>query len=118
MKTNIKKLGDLIVVTMDGKVDYETQQPLKHNLKDIIQSAASDHSNPKIIFDLENLQFVGSSSISSLIQTLRDFNAQSPVKPRYCNVNHDLKRVIQALDEKNLFDFYDTTEKAKKSYDQ
>lgn len=118
MKTRIQKIGDTIIVNVDGKLDYETQIPLKEDLQKLIQNSKKDSVSKKIIFDFENLQFVGSSGISNFIQTLSEFNSQTSVKPRYCNVSNDFKRVIQALDNQKAFDFYETTEKAKKSFDQ
>ena len=84
MKTKIKKLGDTIVVSMDGKLDFATNEPLKQDLTDLldaemaksIRKAKKTDSVPKkIIFNLEKLEFVGSSGISSFIQTLKEFRS-------------------------------------------
>lgn len=118
MKTSIKKAGDAIVVTMDGKLDFETTIPLRENLSKVIRGNPSDSVPRKIIFNLEKLQFVGSSGISSFVQTLKEFNAQAPVKPRYCHVRSEFQRIIKAFDESDQFEFYDTEDRARKSFDQ
>ncbi len=118
MKTLIKKKGDTIVVSMDGRLDFETYVPLREHLFNMIQENRTDSTPKKIIFDLENLEFVGSSGISSFIQILKDFNANSPMKPRYCNVRSEFKKIIKAFDEAELFEFYENEDRARKSFDQ
>lgn len=118
MKTQVKKIGDTIVVVMDGKLDFETHLPLREDLSRIIDQAKTDSVPKKIIFNLENLEFVGSSGISAFVQTLREFNNQAPTRPRYCNVRSEFRRIIKAFDESDLFDFYDNEERARQSFDQ
>ena len=118
MKTQIKKIGDTIIVSMDGKLDFETAVPLREDLNRIARQAKGDCVPKKVIFNFENLDFVGSSGISSFVQTLKEFNATIPSKPRYCHVKSEFRRVIKAFDEEAVFEFYDNEERAKKSFDQ
>ena len=118
MKTNIKKIGDTMIVSMDGKLDFETQEPLRKDLSRLVNHAITDTVPKKIIFNFENLEFVGSSGISSFVQALKDFNTRAPMKPRYCNVKSEFRRVMKALDESDLFEFFDNEDRARKSFDQ
>ncbi len=118
MRTNIKKTGDTIVVSMDGTLDFETNLPLRESLGKLIRQSNQDSTPKKIIFNMENLEFVGSSGISSFVQTLKDFSTQAPSKPVYCNVKSEFRRVIKAFDDKDVFEFFDNEERAKKSFDQ
>jgi anti-anti-sigma factor len=118
MKTQIKKNGDTVVVSMDGRLDFETNVPLREELAKLIRPNRTDSTPKRIIFNLENLEFVGSSGISSFVQTMKEFNATAPSKPRYCNVKSEFKRVIKAFDEEQGFEFHDNEERAKKSFDQ
>jgi len=124
MKTKVTKMGDTVVVTLDGRLDYEMQEPLKNDLNKLIRQTkaagiphGSDASPRKIIFNLENLQFVGSSGISSFIQTLKEFNLRAPSKPRYCNVASEFKKIIKAFDEEAQFEFFESEERARKSFE-
>jgi anti-anti-sigma factor len=118
MKTNIKKIGDTVIVSMDGQLDYEVQEPLKNDLTKLVRQVKTDTVSNKIIFNFENLEFVGSSGISAFVQTLKEVNATAPTKPRYCNVKNEFKRIMNALDDSGLFEFHDNEERAKKSFDQ
>ncbi len=118
MKTEIKKNGDTIVVNMDGRLDFDTYLPLRENLSKLTKHETTDSVPKKIIFNLENLEFVGSSGISSFVQTLKEFNATATTKPRYCNVKSEFRRIIEAFDEAEKFQFYDNEDRARKSFDQ
>ena len=107
-----------MVVTMDGKLDYETQEPLKQDLLRLVNNAKTDSTPTKIIFNLENLDFVGSSGISAFIQTLKDFGNRASMKPRFCNVKSEFRKVMKAFDEEEAFEFFDNEDRARKSFDQ
>lgn len=117
MKTRIKKTGDTIVIRMEGKLGHEEQEPFRTNLSKLAFHSQKDEAPLKFIFDLENLEFVGSTGISSFIQILKEFNGDIPTKPRYCNVSSEFQKIIKAFDQNNLFEFYDDQEIAKKSFD-
>jgi anti-anti-sigma factor len=120
MKTLIKKKGDTVVVSMDGRLDFETYLPLKERLSQLVEVDVSktDSVPRKIIFNLEKLEFVGSSGISSFVQILKEFNSHSPMKPRYCNVRSEFQKVIRAFDEDQIFEFFENEDRARKSFDQ
>lgn len=105
MKAQIKKVGDTIVVAVDGKIDYETQEPFKESLKRIANSAKTDATPTKVIFNMENLEFVGSSGITQFIQTLKDFGARTDQKARILKASSEFKKVMRAYDEEQTFEF-------------
>lgn len=118
MKTHITKTEDVIIVSMNGHVDFETYVPLREDLAKLADQVRANETPKQIIFNFENLEFVGSSGISSFIQTLKEFNAIVPSKPRYCNVKSEFRKIIRAFDEAELFDFYENEDRAKKRHDQ
>lgn len=107
MKTRIKRMGDTVIVALEGKIDYETQEPFRRDLTRILSDSQRDHASKKVVFDLENLEFVGSSGITSLIQIFKDFNDRNETRPVYCNVASEFQKVIKAFDESCAFDFKD-----------
>ncbi len=144
MKTQIRREGDTVIVSIHGKLDYETQEPLKRNLDNILNppkpkpaapkrgsmapTGASAYDNEvdsssmtpasKVIFNLENLEFVGSCGISHFIQTLKEFNSKAQVRTRYCHVRNEFKRMFKSIEEDQIFECFDNEEKAKRSFDQ
>lgn len=118
MNTKISKVGDTTVVEVTGHLDFETAEPLRERLVRLARTVATDSVPQKVIFNLENLEFVGSSGISSFVQTLKEFSDRSSLRPRYCNVKSEFRRVMKAYDEKEQFEFFDNEERARRSFDQ
>ena len=111
IKTSVRKDGDAVIVSVQGFLDFETTDSFRNNLAKIESQAADS----RVIFDLSDLQFVGSSGISAFIQTLRDFNGRVPQKPRYANVRSEFKRIMSAFDETGTFEFCESIERALSS---
>lgn len=113
MKTNVRHEGDTVVVSIEGQLDFETTDGFRESLNRLERQV----SDQRVIFDLGQLQFVGSSGISAFVQALREFNSRATTKPRYTNVKSEFKRIMSAFDESNSFEFWDTTERAIRSFD-
>lgn len=101
MKTQITESKHFIIVSCNGLVSHETQGTLKDGLR----ALQSQETSKEIIFDFKDLEFVGSTGITQFIQTLKDFNSQSKVKTRYCNVGPEFKKFIRAFDPEEVFSF-------------
>ena len=105
LKTLIQKSPDTIRVTLNGFLDFGTAIPLREGLSDLVRQMRANKESPQIIFDLQHLEFVGSSGIASFIQALKEFKASSPRPPKFCHVKSEFQRMIRAFDEDLDFDF-------------
>jgi anti-anti-sigma factor len=114
MKTQIKKTNRGFIVTIEGRLDYETTDSFRENF---LSRLASETAGHQVVFDLGELQFVGSSGITKFVQALREFNLRSATRPRYTNVRNEFKKIISAFDDENTFDFWDSNERALRSFD-
>jgi anti-anti-sigma factor len=113
MKTNVRRDGYAVIVSLHGNLDFETADAFRDSLLKLEKQAGGS----RVIFDLGDLMFVGSSGIASFIQALREFNSRAAAKPRYTNVKNEFRRIISAFDEGGTFDFWDNTERALRSVD-
>lgn len=113
MKTSIRKEGQSVIVSLEGQLDFETTDQFRESLMKLEKQTQGS----RVIFDLSDLQFVGSSGISAFVQALREFNSRAAQKPRYTNVKSEFKKIITAFDENQSFEFWDNTERALRSFD-
>jgi anti-anti-sigma factor len=105
MKTSYRKTNEGLVIDLEGFLDFESQADLRKKLEAMTEKSSSEKE--LIIFNLRNLEFVGSSGISHFISTLKQFHASCPTEPRYCNVGTEFRKLMNAMDDDGIFEFYE-----------
>jgi len=107
MKSNIRHEGDLTIVELSGYLDFESSSPLKNSIGNIYNS----NNSAQIIIDLHELEFVGSSGVSSFVKAMKIFN-RLKMKPFYYGVKSEFVRLFRAFEEDTPFDVRENKEAA------
>lgn len=107
MKARIKNNKDSIVLYIDGKVDYETQDDICTFITKTIVNNQKIEIPKRVIVNFENLDFVGSSGITQFVQNLKIIHHEAGVTPKYCGVRSEFQKIIKAFDEEGKFEFYE-----------
>ena len=117
MKARIKNTNESIIISLDGKVDYESQDEVCNLINRTVSQNQNrtDQTAKKIILNLKELEFVGSSGITQFVQSLKAIHQQTDIVPKYCGVRSEFKKIMKAFDETNEFDFYDDEGLSKKN---
>jgi anti-anti-sigma factor len=117
MKARIKNTNESIIISLDGKVDYESQDEVCNLINRTVSQNQNrtDQAAKKIILNLKELEFVGSSGITQFVQSLKAIHQQTDIVPKYCGVRSEFKKIMKAFDETNEFDFYDDEALSKKN---
>ncbi len=79
--------GDIVVVSLSGRIEVEKTQLFK---KACIQNFA----NKKVVFCMKNLSFVGSSGIKSFFGVLDELNANQKINAKIAGLNPDFQRLF------------------------
>lgn len=66
LRASVIDNNNVTVISLEGRLNFENQQQLGDNVSRILREGK------QIIFDLENLSFVGSSGITSFLLDLRE----------------------------------------------
>ncbi|MEM7647515.1 MAG: STAS domain-containing protein [Pseudomonadota bacterium] len=91
MKAQLSKVDDVVVVNLSGRINMEYTGPFRDAcLKDIAQRAN------KIVFDLRDLNFVGSNGIMPFVRTLNDLANKHQKELRFCQVGSEFQKVFAA----------------------
>jgi anti-sigma B factor antagonist len=109
MQAKIRKDGDVTVVELQGRLDFETAEPFRETCQDLLL-------NNKVVFNLADLNFVGSSGIGAFVNTLKDFAKANPVPPRFCNVKSEFMKIFTSGGDISLH-IFDDEEKALSSFE-
>ncbi len=115
MKAKLSSRNDSIVISIDGKVDYETQDAVCDFINSTIKRNNRDQAAKQVIVNFTDLEFVGSSGITQFVQSLKQIHNETDFTPKYCGVRSEFQKIIKAFDEENAFDFYDDTSLQKRN---
>ena len=115
MKARIKNNENSIIISLDGKIDYETQDGVCDFINKTIEKNKKDQAAKKVVVNLSSLEFVGSSGITQFVQSLKQIHHETDVTPKYCGVRSEFQKIIKAFDEGNEFDFFDDESLSKKN---
>lgn len=111
-----KNDGELLILELEGQLDFETTLQFHETCTSLIQKKASQ----KVVFNLEKLKFVGSSGINHFIRIMKDFNSPKfyKPKPKLCHLSSEFVRIFRAYQpSRNPFDIFETLPEAVAAFD-
>ncbi len=105
MNANITLEEDILVVTLSGTLDFDKAFEFKRKgFRHFLQN--------KVVFSLRDLDFVGSTGMSSFVETLVELSEKNPNGLSVCDVGLEYKRLLEPyLSEK--FQIYLNLSEAK-----
>jgi anti-anti-sigma factor len=101
-KINIK--DGVTVISLEGYLDFET--PLIFE-RDCLKRIATPH----VVFDFGGLNFIGSSGLTSFLQTIGDFTKTAKGEIRFARVGIEFKRLM-IIGEMSPTGFFNTVDSA------
>ncbi len=106
LRASLVNQGDVTVIALEGKLDFENQDILKESIVNLTQQGK------RVVVDMEGLNFVGSSGITHFIRSLYELQERGMAVPHLCNVKSEFKKIISAYDVNREFAIHDTREMA------
>lgn len=100
MKVRLKQEGDILVISMNGFVDLLSTGRLKDGLKGYIQNSTV---KSKILFNLDGLNFVGSTGLTELVNIIKDFYNEEEAEVKICCVDEAFKKLFKFRTENKEF---------------
>ena len=89
-KIHTNALGD-IIIHLYGDLSLEGQKKLNYEINEIRRG----HPHSKITLDLNSLDFVGSSSITTFVELLRDWHQREPHQFQVENIKNEFLRLFE-----------------------
>jgi len=111
MKANVINKRGITIVTFEGHISYARAHELRKQLKRLYASKR----NQKMIFNLEKLEFVGSSGIRYFIDVFKELT-QKRTQPRFYGISAEFEYLFEAFRGRKRFKIFSDEKKALKSY--
>ncbi len=89
MKAMIRQEGEVFVIYLRGKVEFDSTEPFRNTV-------LSHLKNQKVVFNMENLNFVGSNGITPFIETMVELCNSRDSNVHFCNLSSEFQRIFEA----------------------
>lgn len=106
MQAQITKEDDIIIIRLHGISDVES-------VADLDQACKKYCLQKKVIFNLADLNFVGSSGLDKLMSIISSLNQTSQIK--ICSARKEFQRIF-ATSRLEHIEIYEDEEKAKETF--
>lgn len=108
MEAKMKQNGEIAIVTINGPLDIEKTQPFH----DVCERHMAGR---KVVFDLQNTNFVGSTGIQSFIETLKMMSQRSDAGVRLIGLKSEFRRIFSSTEIRGL-EIHETEQDAITSF--
>src|SRR5262245_30581933 len=108
MRASVNKVHGITIVSLEGQLNFETILPFG---KQCIEKRWGE----RVGFSVESLSFVGSSRITSLFETIKDFIDNNSHAPKFCCVKPEFQKLFEAWFN-NQIEIYDKSDLAVNAY--
>jgi anti-sigma B factor antagonist len=105
-----KKVGNIVVAYLSGRLDVHLSAEIEAEINKIIQDEPDAH----LILNLTNVEYTSSSGLRIFVSTLRILREQRRMLA-LCNMSNAVKKIFEVVELTDMFDIYETEEEALKS---
>jgi len=110
MQYQDKKIGDILVCSINGEINMNNSPELRK----LFDKCINDEEK-KIVIDFSNVGYIDSSGLATLIEMLQRLNKYQG-RLRLCNMSEKIKSIFQITKLEKLFDICATQEEALKGF--
>lgn len=100
MEAKLKNQGEITIVTISGSLDIERTQPFR-------EACLKHFLSKKVIFNMEQASFVGSTGLQSFIDTLKVLTSENSHGMKVVCVKSEFKRIFQNIEHQKFQVFDD-----------
>ncbi len=111
MDLKTKKVDNVIVIYLSGRLDVHLSAEIEKEINNIIQNEADCH----LLMNLKDVEYMSSSGLRIFVSTMRILK-ESKRKLKLCNMNNAVKKIFEVVELMDMFDIFDTEEEALQSF--
>ncbi len=110
MKLKTKKVRDIIIVYLAGRLDVQLSADIEKEIQKTIESEPDCH----FILNLKDINYLSSSGIRIFVSTMRILKERDK-KLKLCEMDNNAKKIFEIVELMDMFDIHDTEEQALNS---
>lgn len=111
MDLNTKRVDNVVIVYLAGRLDVHLSADIEKELNDIIQNEPDNH----LLLNLEDVEYMSSSGLRIFVSTMRVLKEYRR-KLKLCNMNNAVKKIFEVVELMDMFDIFDNEDEALQSF--
>jgi anti-anti-sigma factor len=111
MELNKKKVDNVIVIYLGGRLDVHLSAEIEKQINNVIQTESRSH----LLLNLKDVEYMSSSGLRIFVSTMRILK-ESNRKLKLCNMNNAVKKIFEVVELMDMFDIFDDEDEALKSF--
>jgi anti-anti-sigma factor len=108
MEAKLVQIGEVVVVNINGRLDIDKTSPFK-------EACFKNLLDKKVVFNLQQLNFVGSTGIQNFFQALKEIHSKNKYGLRIAGMTADFHR-LWAVNQSAELTIYDNMSLALQSF--
>jgi phosphoserine phosphatase RsbU/P len=112
MRIKHEKVGDILIITPEGE-SLDARDASK--FKELVLKLINENNSHEVICDLNQLQFIDSSGLGSMLSVLRELNSRGGDLKLSC-MNKPIRTMFELVKMHKIFEIFNTTDEAVSSF--
>ncbi|MCP4137206.1 MAG: STAS domain-containing protein [bacterium] len=110
MEIKTKKVDNINIIYPPERLDIDAS----FDLKEIIDNIIKNESDTHILLNLEEVEYINSSSLGEILKVIRVFKGSGRVI-QICNIYNNVKEIIKIVNLANVIDIFESENEALES---
>jgi anti-sigma B factor antagonist len=111
MEINKKKVNNVVVIYLSGRLDVHLSAEIEKEINNVIQNEPGSH----LLLNLKEVEYMSSSGLRIFVSTMRILK-ESNRKLKLCNMNNAVKKIFEVVELMDMFDIFDNENDALASF--
>ena len=111
MSLKTKKIGNVIVIYLGGRLDVHFSADIEKGINQIIKDEPDCH----LLLNLDEVEYMSSSGLRIFVSTMRILKKKKK-KLKLCNINTAVKKIFEVVELMEMFDIYESEESAIEAF--
>ena len=111
MDLNTKKVDNVIVIYLAGRLDVHLSAEIEKEINNIILNEPDAH----LLMNLSDVEYMSSSGLRIFVSTMRILK-ESKRLLKLCNMNSAVKKIFEVVELMDMFEVFDDEEQALGSF--
>lgn len=111
MELNRKKIDNVVVIYLAGRLDVHLSAEIEKEINSIIQNEPECH----LLLNLKDVEYMSSSGLRIFVSTMRVLK-ETKRKLKLCEMNNAVKKIFEVVELMDMFDIFESEDEAVKSF--